>query len=247
MILEILWQSLVAGFATVLGALAVAALGRPDKNILALFLGFAGGVMTAVIVFDLIPSALDYGSFITTSAGFMLGLILMFLLDLLISAIPAFQKDPILQNSQLHFLKMGYLIAAGIALHDLPEGIAIAVGYSAKESLGLLIALAIGLHNIPEGMATAAPLIMGGMSRRRIIFTCLIISLFTPIGACIGIFLISVSSNLICLLLALAGGAMAFIVKNELIPQSFKEHRLFALFGFILGIIIIFSLGYLHN
>lgn len=247
MIYEILWQSLVAGLATVLGALVITALGRPDKNILAFFLGFAGGIMTAVIVFDLIPSALAYGSFITTSAGFLLGLIFMFFLDIVISAYPSFQNEPISQNSQLYFLKMGYLIAAGIALHDLPEGIAIAVGYSAKDSLGLLIALAIGLHNIPEGMATAAPLIMGGMSCKNIILTCLFISLFTPVGACIGILLISVSPDLICLLLALAGGAMAFIVKSELIPQSLKDYPLLALFGFILGIIIIFSLGYLHH
>ncbi len=62
---------------------------------------------------------------------------------------------------------MGYLIAIGIALHDLPEGIAIAVGYAAQENLGLIIALAIGLHNIPEGMATAAPLLMGGLTPQK--------------------------------------------------------------------------------
>lgn len=239
MIIMVIWQSLIAGLATVLGALFVAAFGKPGERLLAFFLGFASGVMTSVVVFDLLPSALDYGSFFTTFFGFFLGLVFMLLLDVIIS----FTNT----KSQNHFLKMGYLIAVGIALHDLPEGIAIAVGYTAKESLGLLIALSIGLHNIPEGMATAAPLIMGGMSRIKIIFTCLLISVFTPIGAIMGLFLVSLSSKLICLLLALAGGAMAFIVKNELLPESRKKHPQFSLLGILFGVFIILMLGIIHS
>lgn len=241
MIFMVLWQSLVAGLATVLGALIVAAFGRPGERLLAFFLGFASGVMISVVVFDLIPSALDYGDFITTFAGFFLGLVFMLLLDVFISFITTDSR------TQNHFLKMGYLIAVGIALHDLPEGVAIAVGYSAKENLGLLIALAIGLHNIPEGMATAAPLIMGGMSKKKIISTCILISIFTPIGAILGLILVSLSTKLICLLLALAGGAMAFIVKNELLPESRKKHPHIALLGMVLGIILILMLGFVHH
>jgi len=49
-------------------------------------------------------------------------------------------------NTHRLYLRMGYLIALGIALHDLPEGIAIAAGYSASPVLGPALALAIGLH-----------------------------------------------------------------------------------------------------
>lgn len=246
MTFEIVWQSIVAGLATVLGAIFVTILGSPGEKTLAGFLGFAGGVMSAVIIFDLIPSALDYGNVFTSSLGFLLGLIIMLLLDVLISIIPGIQKNPT-GTRQVHLLKMGYLIAVGIALHDLPEGIAIAVGYTAKESLGLLIALSIGLHNIPEGMATAAPLKMGGMSTSSILGTCMLISVFTPLGALMGIYLVTLSPHFICLLLALAGGAMAFIVKNELIPESYRHHPNYARLGFICGLLIILALGFLHH
>lgn len=246
MIHEILWQSILAGLATLLGSLIVLALGIPSDRLLALFLGFAAGVMSAVVAFDLIPSALQYGNLITTITGFFLGLFLMLGLDIIISLLPnlkytgSFSKDG-------HYLKMGYLIAIGIALHDLPEGVAIAVGYSAKESLGLLIALCIGLHNIPEGMATAAPLRMGGMSKWKIICTCLLISFFTPLGAYVGICLVYISKNFVCLLLSLAGGAMAFIVRNELIPESYKKDLISSGFGFLLGIMLILVLGIIHH
>ena len=130
------------------------------RKLLSVLLGFAGGVMTAVVVFDLIPSALVYGNLIVATLGFLAGLCLMLILDVIISEFPALQKQGSATNSstvlhtgqQKQFLKMGYLIAIGIALHDLPEGIAIAVGYAAKENLGLIIALAIGMHNVPEGI-----------------------------------------------------------------------------------------------
>lgn len=247
MFYEVIWQSILAGLATVVGACAVVTLGRPGERILALFLGFAGGVMTAVVVFDLIPSALDYGSIITTSAGFMLGLVFMLGLDIIISLLPGLKNAEVSGVRQSRLLKMGYLIAVGIALHDLPEGIAIAVGYSARESLGMLIAVSIGLHNIPEGMATAAPLMMGGMSRLGIVLICLAISVVTPLGACLGLLLVAISPHFICLLLALAGGAMAFIVKNELLPESYRRHPNYARLGFLLGVVLILFLELTHR
>ncbi|HHY06096.1 MAG TPA: ZIP family metal transporter [Clostridia bacterium] len=242
----IMGQSIIAGLATVLGASIILLAGHPGEKTLALWLGFAGGVMSAVVIFDLLPSALVYSNFLVTVLGFICGLFFMFLLELTISFFPSL-KNTKKTGQKERFLKMGYLIAIGIALHDLPEGIAIAVGYAAKENLGLIIALAIGLHNIPEGMATAAPLTMGGVSKTKIIFICFLISLFTPLGALLGILLVSITSHFISLLLALAGGAMVFIVKNELLPEAYRHQPRFAQLGFILGLILILTLSWLHH
>lgn len=141
---------------------------------------------------------------------------------------------------------MGYLIAIGIALHDLPEGIAIAVGYSATPELGLIIALAIGLHNIPEGMATAAPLKMGGMNSFKILALTTLVSLITPLGAYLGFIIISISKSLIGLLLAFAGGAMTFIVHNELWPESKRRHPNYSRLGAVCGIVLMLCVGLIH-
>lgn len=252
---EIIGQSVIAGLATVLGALIILVTGKPEEKLLSVLLGFAGGVMTAVVIFDLLPSALVYGNFIVVALGFLAGLCLMLMLDVIISLFPALQKHSGTQintaalqtKQQKRLLKMGYLIAIGIALHDLPEGIAIAVGYAAKENLGLIIALAIGMHNVPEGMAIAAPLTMAGISRAKIVLLCLLISLFTPLGALLGILLVAISSHFIALLLALAGGAMVFIVKNELLPEARRYHPNYALCGLILGFLLIISLSWIHR
>lgn len=238
-------SSLVAGLATCLGCVFVMLLGNPRERTVSIMFGLAAGIMLAVVVLDLIPSSLEQGSFRQTATGFSLGIILMLILDLILSQVFSPQKanNP---NKQFYFLKMGYLVAIGIALHDIPEGVAIAAGYSAQQHLGLVIALAIGLHNIPEGMATATPLKMGGVTPLKILALNIIVSFFTPVGAIIGLVLVNISPHLIALLLAVAAGAMTFIVKNELLPESRRRHPNYSTFGGIIGFMFILGLSVVH-
>ena len=238
-------SSLIAGLATCLGCVFVMLLGNPKERTVSVMFGLAAGIMLAVVVLDLIPSSLEQGNFRQTATGFSLGIILMLVLDLVLSQVFSPQK-PNNPNKQLYFLKMGYLVAIGIALHDLPEGVAIAAGYSAQQHLGLIIALAIGLHNIPEGMATATPLKIGGVNPIKILVLNIIVSFFTPVGAIIGLVLVKISPHLISLLLAVAAGAMTFIVKNELLPESRRRHPNYSTFGGIIGFMFILGLSIVH-
>ena len=242
---SILIYGFLAGFATIVGALIVLAIGHPSEKVLAWLLGFASGIMLTVVIIDLIPSAYTYSTIAITILGVMLGVFLLLTLDAAMSLLLPLEKlGPNKANSRL--LKMGYLIAIGIALHDLPEGIAIAVGYSATPHLGLVIALAIGLHNIPEGMATAAPLRMGGMKSWRILGLMGLVSLVTPFGAYLGFIIMAISKSLVGLLLALAGGAMVYIVHGELWPESRRRHPNFALLGATVGFVLMILVSMLH-
>lgn len=240
---EMVISSIVAGLATCLGCIIVLLLGNPRERTLSALFGLAAGIMMAVVVLDLIPSALEQGSVRQTSAGFSIGVIIMLILDLILSQV-YFPKEQ--GRNKAYFLKMGYLVATGIALHDLPEGIAIAAGYSAQQHLGIVIALAIGLHNIPEGMATTTPLKIAGIRPLIILLLNIFISLFTPIGAFIGLVLVKTSPHHIAFLLAIAAGAMTFIVKNELLPESRRRHPNYSTLGGIIGFMFILLLGAFH-
>lgn len=233
---SIVLLGLAAGLGTCLGALIIIACGRLRPGAISLMLGLAAGIMMAVIFFDLLPASLRYGGIQATLAGMLGGIVLMAILDLSLSIFYTGQagKD---------YLKMGYLIAAGIALHDLPEGLAIAAGFAAAEKLGPLLVLAIGLHNIPEGMACATPLRYGGMSAWRVLLMMSAISLVTPLGTFIGMVLVNISSLFISLMLSFAAGAMLYIVICELIPESRLHSRRMAYLGMLTGTLIILSLG----
>ncbi len=226
-------SSLLAGFGTTIGAAVVLFWGRTMQRELAFFLGCAGGIMLGIVFLDLIPSALQQGNYLSTAVGVLSGIALLRALDAALGVF--FPQGSMMEEN---FLRMGYLIAIGIALHDLPEGFAIAAGYAVPGQLGLAIALAIGLHNLPEGMAVAVPLHMAGVSPWSIIGITLLVSLFTPLGTLIGLFLISFSQDFICLLLAMAGGAMLYLVVAEFLPEG-KRHGLFLTTGgFLVGLLV---------
>ena len=233
--LLIMTISLVAGLATVAGALLTLIVGRSTRRILAGILGLAAGIMLGVVVLDLLPSAWTLGGVRSLILGTGAGWGFVWLLSLALGRNPSDRRT----GSPGYLIKLGYLVAVGIALHDLPEGIAIAAGYAATPELGWLIALAIGLHNIPEGMAMAAPMVLGGQSFRYIIGTAGLVSLVTPMGAFLGLLLVGISHRLIAYLLAFAGGAMAYIVIRELWPEGRVQGRRWAALGAVLGWLIV--------
>ncbi len=247
--MESILYSFLAGVSTVLGVFVMMIFGKPTKKVLALLLGFAGGIMTAISVFELMPGAVELGSTLSSINGFLLGAGMMFMLD---KVIPHSHKSEsehmVVENPEkLKFAtnpitRTGFLILFGIALHNLPEGLAIGTGLEASPELGMMIAVAIGLHNIPEGMAIAGPLRSGGLSYIKIILFTLIAGLMTPIGAAVGLLFFSISPIFVGGSLAFAAGAMIYIVNDELIPQANSMNSHLGNAGLIAGLLIGFAL-----
>jgi len=229
-------MGLVAGLGTLAGAMATMRFGRMRPGALSFLFGLTTGIMTAVILSDLLPSACRYSSIKTVLTGFGGGAGLMYAIDLVLNNFP--YSSP----HSNKYLKIGCLIAAGIAVHDLPEGLAIAAAFETSEKLGSLLVLAIGLHNIPEGMAAAVPLRFGGLEVKQVVVLSALISLMTPLGVALGLVIISISDNFIGFILAFAAGAMGYIVPVELIPESMRQNRLAAGTGILAGLVSILAL-----
>jgi ZIP family zinc transporter len=243
--MENIWQalliSMISGLATTAGSLFVIMLGQPGERVLSLLLAGSGGVMLAVVSLDLLPMAWNIGPLSQILSGLLLGLLFMQIAHKLLNS-----ADISLPLSRRQRLKrLGLLVASGIALHDLPEGMAIALGQEASENLGLIIALAITLHNFPEGMATTAPLIMARIRTWKIVLLNLGIAFFTPLGALIGIFALDATRNSFAFYLTFAAGAMTFLVFAELLPLSRERHPHYALLGIAVGFTFFATLGFI--
>jgi len=230
---EIFWISMIAGLATTFGSLLVLMFGKPQERVLASLLAGAGGVMLAVVSVNLLPNAWEIGPPLQVGIGFVLGVLFMFLAAKRLNV----SNNTLPLSRRQRLKKTGLLIATGIALHDIPEGMAIAVSQEAAPGLGLLIAFAITLHNLPEGMATAAPLKMAGIRGWKILLLNIGIAFFTPLGALFGLFALENVQNSLAFFLALAAGAMTFLVFSELIPLSRERHPHYALLGGTIGFI----------
>lgn len=238
--LENLLISTLAGLATAVGALIVIMIKQPGEKMISVMMGFAAGIMIAISTLELIPEAVELGGVLNTAIGFMLGALMMFALDIFVphSHMGSGEKE---NDEKTKLKKMGYFIFLGIALHNLPEGLAIGAGFEAQDALGLSIAIALAVHNVPEGMATAVPLISGGVSKMKVLALTLVAGMMTPVGTALGIAIFRISESFVSIGLSLAAGAMIYIVSDELIPHSHGTHSHWANIGLLLG----FLLGFL--
>lgn len=232
--------STIAGMATVLGGLIVI-IKRPGRKMIGLFGGFAGGVMITISFMDLINESIKESNYLTAIIGFTIGALFMFLLDILLSHKHFEVKETGLINP--HLVRTGMLIAVGIALHNIPEGIAVGAGFAHLPKFGLLIALAIGLHNIPEGIATTMFIHSGGKCRRDCLKIAFLSGIVEPIGATIAFLFLKRFISIIPISLAFAGGVMVFITLDEIIPMARRHGRAhLTSIGIILGAIFMLIL-----
>jgi ZIP family zinc transporter len=239
-ILNAFLLSLMGALATGLGGVIVALFGKLDMRTYDSLIGFAAGVMTALATVSLIPAALAHGGLLPTVLGVAVGTGVLFALD---HYLPHEHENLSFVCENPMAYRRGLLLFAAMTLHNVPEGLAVGTSYAAQPHLGLLMALAIALHNIPEGIAVAGPFRACGMPRRQYMAWATVSGLAEPVAALVGAAFVLLFRSVLPFSLAFAGGAMLYVVSDELIPESHShgfEHE--ATFGFVLGFLLLLAL-----
>ncbi len=260
---------------------AVSCLFRKDSSkTVSLLLSFAAGVMTAVVCFDLLTEALHAGASALNVWLVVCGIIAGFAVIALLNAwidrrtnrevahidenhprtADSLEELTHANHLQEHMEERqprsglflaGLVMAAAIALHNVPEGMVIGASFAktADELLanrgGLIMAAVIGLHNVPEGMAVAVPLISGGLSKGRSVGVTALSGAPTILGAVLGFLIGTISPAALIVSLSFASGAMLYVVFGELLPESIlmwksKLPAAAVLLGLLTGLIIIY-------
>ena len=241
----------LAGFAaTALGAVPALFLRGISQRTEDTLLGLAAGMMLAASSFSLLLPGLEAGEQITGSPvwgglavvlGLFIGVLLMLGLD---------QFTP---HEHVHGGPCGagcgrvsrvWLFVFAIALHNLPEGMAIGVSFARGDlSVGLPLTSAIALQDIPEGLAVAVALRAAGLTAVRAVLIAAATGLMEPIGALLGIGLSSGLAITYPIGLGLAAGSMIFVVSHEVIPETHRNgHQTPATLGLMIGFAVMMLL-----
>jgi len=209
---------------------------RSNEKTMSWLLSFAAGVMISIVCFKLIAEFIEYFPF-HVILGTVLGILAMILLNGI--ADKAMAKS---NKNHSSLLRSGIFMLIAMALHNIPEGMAIGAGGTYDFRLGVVLAIVMALHTIPEGMAVTTPLMIAGVKKGIAIFLVSLAGATMLLGGGLGILIGGISDAAIAMSLASAGGAMLYIVFAELIPHSIsmgkaKTAPIVIMFGMLVGLL----------
>ena len=260
-------QALIGGLftwiLTAIGASLVFFFKSSNRKVLDMCLGFTGGVMIAASFWSLLSPAIatvekqqelgitSLPIWFAPAVGFLLGALFLYYLDKKIPHLHLFESVENAEGPKTDLKKTELLVLA-IALHNIPEGLAVGVAFGALASgmdigmeMGGAIALAIGmgLQNAPEGFAVSMPLRRQGLSKFKSWQWGQLSAIVEPIFAVIGAAIVISVYPILPYALSYAAGAMIFIVIEEVIPESQRGGNVdLASIGLILGFIVMMIL-----
>ena len=218
----LLWVFVAAGVvaaATLIGTL----IGYLFKNISQkqndAVIAFSAGVMLSAAVFGLIEPSVEYGGRFGTFVavvGVFLGAGFLCLIDKAIPKLNGVASDK-KQGKAL-------LLASAIAIHHLPEGIAVGVSFGTGNISDIaMVCGSIAIQNIPEAAVIISPMLQSGMSKNKTALVALISGGAEIIGTFFGYFAVSIATSIMPLALSFAGGSMLYIIVDEMIPETHSE------------------------
>lgn len=243
---------------TALGAACVLLMkDRMPPGVQKILTGFAAGVMVAASVWSLLIPSIEMtgkeglASIVPAVVGFLAGILFLLFLDDIVphQHIDSNQSE----GPKSHLSKTSKLVFA-ITLHNIPEGMAVGVALAAAlehnaylpMAGALALSVGIAIQNIPEGAIVSMPLRAVGNSRRKSFFIGTMSGAVEPIAAIITILLASFITPVLPYLLAVAGGAMMYVVVEELIPETQEgKHSNVGTIGFAAGFLLMMVLDVL--
>jgi ZIP family zinc transporter len=212
---------------SVLGALAVLLIPTVDGRTRRILLAFAAGVMLAASIFSLLLPSFETAEPLFTSNAFgsavVLGVVCLGALGVasIHALTPHAHLDHRREGPRSARIRGVWLFVWAIVLHNIPEGLAVGVsatGQGLAESSGLIIG--IGLQNLPEGLAISASLLSIGYPLGRCIGVGVIAGAAEAATAVAAALTVASAAALLPWALALAAGAMLYVVCTEVLPET---------------------------
>ncbi|WP_426392818.1 ZIP family metal transporter [Variovorax sp. R-27] len=253
----LVWNALlggsVAALATALGTLPVLFSQKLPERLQDTLFGFGAGVMLAASAFSLIIPGLEAAKNVGVFGGdnwaaggvigsaILLGGIVLMLMD---RVLPHEHFIKGREGQAARQLRRTWLFVFAIALHNVPEGLAIGVGYAANNGLRAdALATGIAIQDVPEGLVVAVALLAAGYSRVFAVLIGMASGLVEPLGAVLGAAVVGHSAMLLPWGLGFAAGAMLFVISHEIIPESHRKgHEAFATSGLMIGFVLMMLL-----
>ena len=197
----------------------------------------AGVMLAASVMGLIIPSIELGGKYsvLITGAGIFAGAICITVLDKLVPhlhKITGINSEHTGSN-----LNKVLLFVLAIGIHNFPEGIAAGVGFGNGDvSHAFLIAGGIALQNIPEGMVIISPMLAAGLSPKRTFVYAAFTGLIEVVGTLFGYLAVNAANFILPFAFSFAGGTMLYVISDEMIPETHSHgHERLSTYSLLAG------------
>lgn len=242
--------SLLAGLMTGVGALPVLGAATVSARTQTVMLGFGAGVMLTASYFSLIVPGLAAAERQGHTAGLAAGIVVLGILigggtlAVLNRVIPHEHFVTGREGADATLLRRIWLFVIAITLHNVPEGLAVGVGFGGGDvANGVTLAVGIGLQNLPEGLAVAVALVSQSYRPRTAFLIALLTGLVEPVGGLFGAGMVTVAQDLLPWGMAFAAGAMLYVISSEIIPETHRRgYQQAGTAGLMVGVVVMLFL-----
>ncbi|OGY58639.1 MAG: hypothetical protein A3H06_01195 [Candidatus Colwellbacteria bacterium RIFCSPLOWO2_12_FULL_44_13] len=239
MLLYIIGASLFGSLCALIGGVLLLFNERFARRISLLLVSFAAGSLMGAVFLDLLPEAFELNPGRLTFLMVLIGILALFVFE---KALRWYHCHD--ERCDIHTLSSTALF--GDALHNLIDGVVIALSFGVSVPVGVATTVAIFFHEVPQEIGDFGVLLHAGYSRFRNLLLNTLTALMTPVGALLGYFLFSYINGYLPFIIAFAAGSFIYIAVSDLLPElrhKGKGFDLAHLFGIIFGIVIIILVG----
>ncbi|MCW2926219.1 MAG: zinc/iron permease [Thermoleophilia bacterium] len=236
-LLAVIIASVLTAVATGLGALPLLFMRDASNRTLGFATATAGGLMLAATQLLLVQGTRESG--LRTLSGCVAGVVVIWIIARFIHA----HGEPDVGKLRGASARVAFLIIAVMTAHSAAEGIGVGVSFGGGEDLGVLVALAIAIHNIPEGLAISLALVPNGASVKSAAGWSIFSSLPQPLLAIPAFLFVEAFRSALPIGLGVAGGAMLWMVAFELVPEALgRTSRRTVAAGMVLGYVVMLAI-----
>jgi len=237
--IDVLLGALAVLLATSAGALLVLFFRKIGKLEYSVMLAFSAGMM-AFSALEMLSQSHAKGQDIAVLSGFFVGIAMLYLSDMVLPHIHKHALGSDMPESK----KKAALIVGTIALHNIPEGLAVAAAFADSTLLGWIVTSSMALQDFPEGALVSTPLACYGMDSKKSAGYGILSGLVEAGAAILGYVFLSSVTGFVPFALSFSAGAMAYVIFVELMPDAFenKMERIAGL-SFTVGAAVAFAIS----
>lgn len=239
-------QALIGGLIitafNMVGALLVLVWRKPSQRLIDAALGFAAGVMLSASFTSLILPGIELGGILPVLAGLALGVAFLIAAD---AWVPHTHFIRGREGAETTRLSAVWLFILAITLHNMPEGLAVGVGFgSGNLADAVPLMLAIGIQNLPEGLAVAISAMSAGLGS---LFYASLVGIRAGLVeipmALIGAWAVQAARPILPYAMGFAAGAMLYVISDEIVPETHRlGHERWATIGTMVGLMLMLYL-----